>query len=68
MFLRRLMNKRTCDLRSLGVRHQPSWYAHVHAFDNERNAGKLFLVDNLGISCLRSDNRPATDRNPNLTT
>jgi|GEM_PF-6937945 len=64
MFLRWLMNERAPYFRNLGVLGQPSWYSHVHAFDDERDAGKLFLLEDLGISYLRGDDHAATYRNP----
>jgi hypothetical protein len=54
VFLRWLLIQRARHFREFEALRQPAWYVYTHDPKNDRQAGKHFLLDGLGIHCIRA--------------
>jgi hypothetical protein len=54
VFLRWLLIERAKYFREFEMRRRPAWYVYVHDPKDERQAGKLFFLESMGISCVRA--------------
>lgn len=56
VFLRWLLIERAKYFRTFPGRDHPAWYVYVDDPRDERQAGKLFFLDSIGVRCVRADN------------
>ncbi|WP_157220413.1 SIR2 family protein [Flavisphingomonas formosensis] len=64
VFLRWLLIERARYFRKFRALRQPAWYVYVHDPDDEREAGKIFFLEELGITCVRAADYAAIYGNP----
>lgn len=59
VFLRWLLIERAKYFRKFRERRRPAWYVYVDDLNDERQAGKHFFLEALGITCVRVPNYAA---------
>lgn len=67
VFLRWLLIERAKYFRVFPDRRHPAWYIYTHDPRNDREAGKHFFLEALGIACVRAANFDDMYRNAGWT-
>lgn len=64
VFLRWLLIERARYFRKFPVRYQPAWYVFTHNSRDEREEGKIFFLNAVGVTCVSASDYDEIWRNP----